>query len=369
VDQRIFPAPQKNRMSLLLKNISLPLAHFTLEVNLEISGRVTAVFGPSGAGKTSLLDLIAGLRAPRSAFIQLNGDVLTDTAKKFSVATHRRGMGYVPQDLALFPHLSVRQNLFYGRKSREAAGPLFSFEHVIKVLEIEPLISRGVTELSGGEKQRVALARALLASPRLLLLDEPLASLDAPLKEKIIPYLARIRDEFQVPMLCVTHDRFVALTLADEIVVLMAGKVMQTGPVSEVFTRPASAEVAKFVGVETLQPGKIVSVADGLATVNVGTATLTALAPASESRDVFVCIRGEEVILQRDAATISSVRNRLPARVVALRMEGALVRVELDAGFPLFALITRPACVELALREGETIAALIKAPAIHLVPR
>lgn len=356
-------------MSLLLKNISLPLAHFTLEVNLEMRQRVTAVFGPSGAGKTSLLDLIAGLRAPRSAFIQLNGDVLTDTAKKFSVATHRRGIGYVPQDLALFPHLSVRQNLFYGRKSGSDSDVPFSFEHVVKVLEIESLIPRNVTQLSGGEKQRVALARALLASPRLLLLDEPLASLDAPLKQKIIPYLARIRDEFQIPMLCVTHDRFVALTLADEIVVLMGGKVMQTGPVSEVFSRPANAEVAKFVGVETLQPGKIISAADGLATVQVGSATLTALAPATETRDVFVCIRGEEVILQRDTAAASSVRNRCAARVLSLRPEGPLVRVELDAGFPLFALVTRPASAELALREGETITALVKASAIHLVPR
>jgi len=262
------------------------------------------------------------------------------------------------------------------------------------------LILRGVTELSGGEKQRVALARALLSSPRLLLLDEPLASLDAPLKEKIIPYLTRVRDEFQIPMLCVTHDRFEALALADEIVVLVDGKVMQTGPVLDVFNRPASAEVAKFVGVETLQPGKITNVADGLANVAVGNVSLTALAPANDSgtgvppvcsfgsrwnpeiethgrdarpttgsREMFVCIRGEDVILQRDAAVASSVRNRLSARVVALRTEGALVRVELDAGFPLFALVTRPACAELALREGEPITALIKTPAIHLVPR
>jgi molybdate transport system ATP-binding protein len=356
-------------MSLLLKNISLPLAHFTLEVSVEMQKRVTAVFGPSGSGKTSLLDLIAGLRAARSAFIQLNGDVLTDTTRKFSVATHRRGVGYVPQDLVLFPHLSVRQNLFYGRKLRAADSTLFRFEHVIKVLEIEPLISRGVTQLSGGEKQRVALARALLASPRLLLLDEPLASLDAPLKEKIIPYLARIRDEFQIPMLCVTHDRFVAQTLAEEIVILFSGKILQTGAVSEVFSHPANAEVARFVGVETLQPGKIIGVAEGLATVQVGSARLTALAPETASRDVFVCIRGEEVILQRDVVIASSVRNRLQARVIGLRSEGALVRVELDAGFPLFALVTHPACVELGLREGATLTALIKAPAIHLVPR
>ncbi|MGA9778592.1 MAG: molybdenum ABC transporter ATP-binding protein [Limisphaerales bacterium] len=356
-------------MSLVLKNISLPLAHFTLEVDVEMPRRVTAVFGPSGAGKTSLLDLIAGLRVAPSAFIQLDGSVLTDTVKKFSVATHRRGIGYVPQDLALFPHLSVRQNLFYGCKSRAAAGPLFSFEHVIQVLEIEPLISRGVTELSGGEKQRVALARALLASPRLLLLDEPLASLDVPLKEKIIPYLGRVRDEFQIPMVCVTHDRFVALTLADEIVVLMSGKVMQTGPVPDVFNRPANAEVARFAGVETLQPGRITSVNEGLATVTVNRATFTALAPATAAQAVFVCIRGEDVVLQRDVAGASSVRNRLSCRILSLRPEGALVRVELDAGFPLFALVTRPACAELALREGETITALIKTPAIHLVPR
>ena len=205
--------------------------------------------------------------------------MLADTAKQFSVPPHRRGIGYVPQDLALFPHFSVRQNLLYGRKSREAANPMFTFEHVIEVLEIQPLIPRGVTGLSGGEKQRVALARALLASPRLLLLDEPLASLDAPLKAKIIPYLARVRDEFRIPMLCVTHDRSMALTLADEIVVLVDGKVMQTGPVPEVFARPANAEVARFVGVETIQPGRITSVNDGLATVSVNRATLTALAP------------------------------------------------------------------------------------------
>ena len=356
-------------MSLLLKNIALPLAHFTLEVDVEMQKRVTAVFGPSGAGKTSLLDLIAGLRRAQSAFIQLDNRVLTDTAKKISVPAHQRGIGYVPQDLALFPHLSVRRNLLYGRKSGGANDPLFTFDHVIEVLEIQPLISRGVTELSGGEKQRVALARALLSSPRLLLLDEPLASLDAPLKARIIPYLTRIRDEFRIPMLCVTHDRLEALALADDIVVLVNGQVLQTGPVLDVFNRPASADVAKLVGVETLQPGTVTNASGGLATVSIGNAMLTALAPATASRDVFVCIRGEEVVLQRDVAAASSVRNRLPARIVALRPEGALVRVELDAGFPLFALVTRPACAELALREGEPITALIKAPAIHLVPR
>jgi molybdate transport system ATP-binding protein len=203
----------------------------------------------------------------------------------------------------------------------------------------------------------------LLASPQLLLLDEPLASLDAPLKARIIPYLARIRDEFHIPMLYVTHDRFEVLGLAEEVVVLVAGQLLQTGPVLDVFNRPANADVARIVGVETLQPGCIVSVNEGLAVVRIRDVTLTSLAPGGTSRDVFVCIRGD------DASPASSVRNRLTARVVSLRTEGAVVRVELDAGFPLFALITRPAATELALQEGAPVTALIKAPSIHLVPR
>ena len=238
-------------MSLLLKKISLPLAPFRLEVDVEIRSRVTVIFGPSGSGKTSLLDLVAGLRRPHSALIQLGERVLVDASRNLFLPSRLRGIGYVPQDLALFPHLSVRQNLLYGCSPNRTTNPLFSFEHVTKVLEIVPLISRGVNELSGGEKQRVALARALLSSPKLLLLDEPLASLDAPLKAKIIPYLARIRDEFRVPMLYVTHDRDEALALADEIIILINGHVRQHGPMAEVFARPADTDVAELVAVET----------------------------------------------------------------------------------------------------------------------
>ena len=220
-------------MSLLLKDISLPLSHFTLEVDVEIHHRVTAVFGPSGAGKTSLLDLVTGLRRAKSAFIQLDGRLLTDTAKGLSVPTRQRGIGYVPQDLALFPHLSVRQNLLYGYRPNNGKSHLFTFDHIVTLLEIRSLIQRGVTELSGGEKQRVALARALLTSPRLLLLDEPLASLDKTLKAKIIPYLARIRDEFRLPMLYVTHDPDEVRALCDEVLVIESGRIIGRCPATE----------------------------------------------------------------------------------------------------------------------------------------
>ncbi len=220
-------------MSLLLKNISLPLAEFTVEVDLDLQSQVTAIFGPSGAGKTSLLDLIAGLRRPASAWIQLNGRVLTDTSKRLSVPPRLRGIGYVPQDLALFPHLSVGQNLRYGHKPESEANHLFSFEHVTELLGILSLTQRNVTDLSGGEKQRVALARALLASPRLLLLDEPLASLDTNLKAKIIPYLRRVRDEFRLPILYITHDQEEVMAFCDEVLVMRRGRIVARSGATE----------------------------------------------------------------------------------------------------------------------------------------
>lgn len=216
-------------MNLVLQSVSLPLAHFTLTLDVEIRGEVTALFGPSGAGKTSVLDLIAGLRRPASAFIQLDGRVLTDTRGRVDVPTRFRRVGYVPQDLALFPHLSVEQNLLYGWQTGGKADSLFSREHVTEVLEIGALARRRVTELSGGEKQRVALARALLTSPRLLLLDEPLASLHTGLKLKILPYLARIRDEFHLPMLYVTHDWNEVQALCSEVLVLESGRLTRRG--------------------------------------------------------------------------------------------------------------------------------------------
>ena len=212
-------------MNLALKNISLPLAQFTLEADVELRTQVTAIFGPSGAGKTSLLDLIAGLRWPKSAFVQLGDRVLTDTARGVAVPVHQRRIGYVPQDLALFPHLSVHGNLVFGHQPVENSP--FNYKHVVEVLEIQSLTGRGINSLSGGEKQRVALARALLTSPNILLLDEPLANLDSALKSKILPYLALIRDEFQVPMLYVTHDWAEAQALCSEALIMERGRFVR----------------------------------------------------------------------------------------------------------------------------------------------
>jgi molybdate transport system ATP-binding protein len=361
-------APEEN-VSLRLKNISLMLKPFTLELDVELRGRITALFGPSGSGKTSLLEIVAGLRRPQTALIQLGERVLTDTSQGISVPPRERGIGYVPQDLALFPHMTVRRNLLYGH--RPGFEKQFRLDSIVQLLEIELLLHRGIGELSGGEKQRLALARALLSAPRLLLLDEPLVSLDLALKSKILPYLTRIRDECRIPMLYVTHDRFETLSLADEMVVLSHGKVAQTGSVQEIFGRPANLEVASMVAIETVQPGKIVKTTDGLMEVLITNTTVVAseqyISPSQ--KEVHVCIRAEDVVLFTDAAAIGSPRNRLPAVVRTVTPAGSLIRVDLDCGFPLVALLTKPATEELALAPGSKAVALVKAQHVHLIPR
>jgi molybdopterin-binding protein len=203
------------------------------------------------------------------------------------------------------------------------------------------------------------------------LLDEPLASLDLKLKMRIIPYLIRIRDEFRIPMLYVTHDRFETLALADEMVVLVSGRIQQVGSVQEVFSRPANLVVTGLLAVETVVPGRIVKMAGDLVTVAAGTTLLTAAAQnlAANTGEVHVCIRAEDVLLLKGADSPSSARNHLPAIVKSVTRDDPLMRVELDCGFMLTALLTKQACEELALQPGTPVVALIKAPHIHLIQR
>ena len=215
---------------------ALRQGQFTLDIDVALQRGVTALFGPSGAGKTTVLDAVAGLRRPASGAIVLGERVLFDAARRIDLPAHQRHVGYVPQDVALFPHMNVRRNVLYGR--REGQRP--DLNMVAGILEVQPLLDRPVGDLSGGEKQRVALARALMSSPEVLLLDEPLAAVDVELRRRILPYLARVRDELGVPIVYVTHERAEVTAFAEEVLVLDKGRVVQHVSRDEwTVTRPA----------------------------------------------------------------------------------------------------------------------------------
>lgn len=205
-------------------DIELVQGTFTLAAAFELDAGAAALFGPSGAGKTTILDTIAGLRSPARGTIAIDRRVLFSSAQRIDVPAHRRHVGYVPQDVALFPHMNVRANLLYGTHGASRAPDL---DRVVAMLEIEPLIGRTVTDLSGGERQRVALGRALMSAPSLLLLDEPLAAVDVALRRRILPYLRRVRDELRIPIIYVSHDRAELEELADRVVTIENGRIVQ----------------------------------------------------------------------------------------------------------------------------------------------
>jgi len=208
-------------VSVTLRDVSLPLAEFSLSMSEDLDARTTAICGPSGAGKTSLLEVIAGLRTPERGHVRIAGRTVFDSDQKVDIRPRSRHTGYVPQDDALFPHMSARANIMYGASRDDGLKP------VATLLEIESLLDRSVRNLSGGERKRVALARALLADPAILLLDEPLAGVHAELRGRVLEYLARIRDEFSIPMIYVTHDIAEAAALCDEVVMLDRGRVIR----------------------------------------------------------------------------------------------------------------------------------------------
>lgn len=330
---------------------------------------VTVLFGPSGCGKTTILRCLAGLERPEAGRIQFNGETWFDAAAREFRTPQQRDVGLLFQDYALFPHLTVAQNVAFGLRTLARDEQRRRVDEMLSLLDIAALGEHYPHQISGGQQQRVALARVMVRRPRLLLLDEPLSALDATLRENLRWELRRLLGEFQVPVVLVTHDRVEAIALADEVVVMEHGLIRQSGPVQDVFTRPADLSVARIVGTETVEPGHIIGQESGLALVQVGGVELLALPPEHLEREAYVCIRGEEVILQRHSDTPTSVRNRLPARVASIVPEGPMVRVGLDAGFRLTSLVTRPACEELELKIGDLVIAMLKAPAIHLIPR
>lgn len=369
---------------LSLKDLRLTLESFSLQgLGLEIrEGEYFVLLGPTGAGKTILLEAIAGILPIQSGTVELDGLDLTSTPPE------KRGIGFVYQDYALFPHLSVERNISFGlftkkgssdrRKGTAAHGAGQSRRAVTekvmqisKLLKIEDLLDRKPGTLSGGEKQRVAMARALIKEPKLLLLDEPLGSLDPETRETIQFELRRIHEELGTTTLHITHNFEVAAALADRIGVIMDGRIVQIGTVREVFRRPVNESVARFVGVGNIFRGEHFQDGDGGGYLQLDGFRLASISdfrgPARAS------IRPEDILLSR-MSLVSSARNNFKGKVIQVSDRGPFSYVTIRIPAPehgrrsldLIALVTHSAALELELRVGQEIYAAFKASALHV---
>jgi molybdate transport system ATP-binding protein len=344
-------------MSALQARLSLKQGSFALDLAFEAARGVTALFGASGSGKTTVLRCLAGLTRAPASFVAVESECWQDETRGWFIPAHERACGYVFQEASLFPHLSVRRNVEYGWKRVPAAARKLSFDDTVELLGLPPLMNRMPMHLSGGERQRVAMARAVLASPRLLLMDEPLASLDEARKGEVLYYIERLRDELALPIVYVSHSFEEVVRLADTVVMLADGKVTATRPVAGVLldasvidTRVAEHDLAW--GLTRLQfEGGSLYASD---------------VDALPGERVRVRIRSRDVALTLSEPRDASFLNVLKGTITTLGSEhGASVDVQLDiAGTPLTARVTRKSAAALRLEAGRSVFALIKSVAI-----
>jgi len=363
-------------------DVRRPMDAFTIDARfVSESGGITALFGRSGAGKTSVVNMLAGLVKPQSGRIKVDYQVLFDSTAGIDMAPEARRLGYVFQQARLFPHLSVRGNLEFGMKRAPAVDRRIGFDPVVEVLGIGDLLARHPHHLSGGERQRVALGRALLASPRLLLMDEPLASLDAPRKAEILPFIERLRDNFQVPMVYVSHAMDEIVRLADTLVLMSEGTIAAVGTVEDLTSRldlrPLTGryEAGSVIAARVLDHDR----AFGLTRLSFAGGTLSVpQLDAAPGEDVRLRIRARDVSLSLTRPEGLSIQNVLPGTVMEIgaqmggdRFPDLDIRVEI--GVPLWVRISRKAVAELGIQPGLKLFALIKGTSIdrqsHMVRR
>jgi molybdate transport system ATP-binding protein len=342
---------------------------FDLEVAFACGEAATALFGPSGAGKSTVLAAVAGLLRPEAGEIRLGEEILFDAGRGICVPPERRRVGMVFQDALLFPHMGVRGNLLYGRRRAGPDAP--GLERVVGLLDLEPLLDRRPATLSGGEKQRVALGRALLSGPRLLLLDEPLSALDQALKNRVLPYLRRVRDELSVPILYVSHSLSEVLEITEDLVVLEGGRVRARGHLLEVLRSPEVLSLVEAAGFENVLPVRVAAHEPerGLTRMVLGEQELkTPLCAHQPGARALVGIRAHDIILARSAPEGISARNGLAGRVTeTVRVDGRIL-IEVDVGERLLVEITPDALEELRFRAGEKVVCLVKTHSVRVGP-
>jgi molybdate transport system ATP-binding protein len=360
----------------LAVDVALPLGRFSLDISIHTHEHMTGLFGRSGSGKTSFLEVVAGLRRNAVGTVKLGEEIWQDSARRIFLPPEHRGVGYVPQEGLLFPHLTVQQNLCYGRRSSHANGNNHAktLANVIELLELESLLEQNVRTLSGGERQRVSLGRALCSGPQILLLDEPLAALDQALRRKILPFIRRIRDEFDIPMMLVSHDTLEVQALCDDLLVLEDGAVVARGAPREVLVDSVVLSLEGGRGLENIIPCSTEGSSDGLTIVRLGDpATEVKLslfsAATSDRKSRYVGIPAQDIILATAKPVGLSARNIIPGTIEQIQgmTNFRLIRVSLGAGIPsLVVELTKEGCENLELEKGLAVYLVIKSMACTL---
>jgi molybdate transport system ATP-binding protein len=349
------------------------LGKFTLDCQLEIANGITAIFGPSGSGKTTLLDCIAGFLSPDQGCISKFGRIVFSSERSINVSPNKRGIGYVVQNSALFPHLTVKENINYGFSLTSEQRRKYSLETVMEILDIAYLSERDTRNLSGGERQRVALARSLAAFPDILLLDEPLASLDAPFRGLIIQKLKVIFRELGIPMIYVSHSLSEVIALAHQVVVMSEGSVLGSGNVSILLGDSNVKWVADFSSFENILQGFISPVGiDGQKSIAIGDTKLILPVERLEGEEkekvsAIVSIRASDIILSKIKPIGLSARNVISARVKEVHNTDSSVLVECDIGEPIYVEITSLSQSELGIYSGTEVFLIIKASSIMVL--
>jgi molybdate transport system ATP-binding protein len=343
------------------------LGDLALAANIVCGVGLTAIFGRSGAGKSSLLNMAAGLVRPDRGRITLDDDVLFDSARGVDAPTWRRRVGYVFQDARLLPHLSVRQNLLFGRWFARRADRRFDADEIVALLGLGPLLARAPQSLSGGEKQRVAIGRALLASPRLLLMDEPLASLDEERKQEVLPYIERLRDSFAIPILYVSHSLPEVLRLANAVALIRDGRVAAFGPAEDVL-RADDLGDERNAGAGALIEARVVEHDRANALTVLAARGARLYVPAigmPVGARARLRIRARDVMIALERPERVSALNIMPGRIVSLDPAPDGMQVEIDcAGDRIGARLTRKSVAALALEPGLTVYAVLKSVAL-----
>lgn len=350
----------------------MPLANFTLDVDVSFDARVTSIFGPSGSGKTTLLDAIAGLRKIPAGEIEINGRTVFSSARGIDRAPQDRGIGYVPQEGALFPHLSVRKNILFGadRDGYGSESEGMTVNHVVDVLAIRSLLDRPVTRLSGGEAQRVALARAILSRPQLLLLDEPLAALDVGLKERILPYLGRVRDEFAIPMIYVTHNLTEVLSLADWVLMIRQGRLVAQGIPREVLRSTHAIRQMDEDQIENVFTVTFVESDSGAGRTTVrlesGQELFIPYLQQPAKRILQIRVSADDILIGTQRPEGISAGNILPGIVKRIEQLDGQAMVTVDAGDEFYVRLTAAAVNRLGLAEASPVFLIIKTRSFRL---